>query len=116
MLPLQVAGLRIERLQKSRRVQIVACSHQQVVADNHGRHRRKILLGEIGDFLVPPLFSGLRIEADQIIVRRLHVEPVALHRHSAIADVRPALRSPEIVPMVWPSRASTAHALSGAET
>ena len=85
-------------MQESGRVQVVSGSHKQVIADDHRRHRRKILLGEIGNFLMPALFSGFRIEADQVIVRRLEVKRVVIHRHAAIADVRATLRAPKIVP------------------
>ena len=93
-----VASLRIEGLQKSRRVQIVAGSHQHVIPDDHRRRRRKILLVKTGDFLMPALLSGAGIQADQVIVRRLHVKPVAPHADPAIADVCAALGLPEEVP------------------
>ncbi len=42
----------------------------------------------------------LRVEADQIIVRRLHVEPVVPHAQAAVADVRAALGLPDVVPQL----------------
>ena len=53
---------------------------------------------------------------DEVIVRRLEVEPVAPHADAAIADVGAALGLPEVMPQdLVPSRASIAHALSGVE-
>ena len=97
-LPLQLAGLRIERLEKSRRVEIVAGADQHVIADDDRRHRREVLLGEAGDDLVPALLAGARVERHEIVVRRLDEQIVAPHAHAAIADVGAALRLPEVVP------------------
>ena len=71
-----------------------------VIADHDRRHGGEILLVEIGDLLVPALLAGPRVERDQVIVRRFHVQPVALHAEAAIADVRAALGLPEVVPEV----------------
>ena len=99
-LPLQLAGLRIERLEEPRRVEIVAGADQHVIADHDRRRRGEILLGEAGDFLVPALLPRSRIERHQIVVRRFHVETVAPHAEPAVADVRAALRLPEVVPQL----------------
>src|SRR5207249_451426 len=61
-LPLQLARLGIERLQKSRRVEIVAGADKHVIADDNRRERREILLLEIGNLDVPALLAGARIE------------------------------------------------------
>ena len=97
-LPLQLARLGIERLQKSRSVEVVAGADEHVIADDNRRERREILLLEIGDFDVPALLAGARIERDQIVVGRLEVEVVVPHADAAAADMRAAARFPEVVP------------------
>src|SRR5437016_3118429 len=69
--PLQLAGLRIERLEKTGRIQIVAGADEDVIADDDRRRRRKVLLREARNLLVPALLAGARVEADEVIVRRL---------------------------------------------
>ena len=97
-LPLELAGLRIEGLQEAGRVEVVSGSGEHVVADDHRRHGREVLLVEIGDFDVPALLAGPRIERDQVVVRRLEVEIVVPHPHAAAADVGASLRLPVVVP------------------
>ena len=99
-LPLQIAGFGIERLQEARRIDIVARAHQHVIPDHDGRRRREIALRQIGDLLVPALLAGLRVERDQVIVRRLHEQVVVPHAQAAIADVGAALGLPEVVPQL----------------
>ena len=55
---------------------------------------------EAGDDFVPALLAGLGVERDQIIVRRLHVQPVAVHPQAAVADVRAAPGFPEVMPQL----------------
>ena len=102
MLPLQVAGLRIERLQEPRRVDVVARPHQHVIPDHDGRRSREVALLQVGNRLVPALLAGLGIERDQVVVGRLHEQVAVPHRHAAIADVRAALGLPEVVPEFAP--------------
>jgi len=71
-----------------------------VVADRHRRGRQEILLREARRFLVPALPARPRIERDEVIVRRDEVQIVAPHRRAAVADVRAALRLPEVVPQL----------------
>ena len=99
-LPLQLAGFGIERLQESRRIEIVSGADEHVVADHDGRRRREVLRLEAGDHLVPPLLAGFGLETDQIIVRRLHVQIVVPHAEAAVADVRPATCFPVVVPQL----------------
>ena len=73
-------------------------TNEHVIADDNRRERREILLLEIGDFDVPALLAGARIERDQIVVGRLEVEVVVPHADAAAADVRTAARFPEVVP------------------
>ncbi len=96
--PLHVAGFGIARLQVAGLIEIVAGADEDVVADDDGRHGGEVLLIEVGDFLMPALLAGARVEADQIVVRRFHVQPVAPHAQAAVADVRAALGFPEVVP------------------
>ena len=97
-LPLQRARLGIERLQESRRVEIVAGADQHVIPDHHRRRRREILLREARDLLVPPLAARARVERHEVVVGRLHVEIGVPEGEPAVADVRAALRLPEVVP------------------
>src|SRR5207248_6544481 len=89
-LPLQLARLGIERLQKSRSVEVVAGADEHVIADDNRRERREILLLEIGDFDVPALLAGPRIERDQIVVGRLAVAAVLPHPPASPAPARAA--------------------------
>ena len=97
-LPLKLAGFRIEGLQESRAIEIVAGAHDHVIADDDGRRRREILLIEIGDLDVPALFAGFRVERHEVIVGRLEEQIVAPDAGAAIADMRGAARLPEVVP------------------
>ena len=97
-LPLQRTVHRIERLQEAGTVEVVARADQHVIADHERSHGREVLLLEARDLLVPALLAGLRFQTDEVVVRRLHVEPVAVHAHAAIADMRRASRLPEVVP------------------
>ena len=56
------------------------------------------MLVEIRNDFVPTLLAGFRIERHQVIVRSFEIEPILVHPHSAIADVRAALGLPEVVP------------------
>ncbi len=96
--PLLLARFRIERHQISRRIQIVAGADDDVIADGHRRRRHEVLLAERRRLFVPPLFAGARVERHEIIVGRDEKQIVAPHRDAAIADVRAALRFPEVVP------------------
>src|SRR5205807_3203631 len=97
-LPLQIPALRIEGLQKSRCVQIVTRPHQYMIADHYWCRRREVLLVEVRDLSVPALLARLRVERNEIVVRRLEEQPVAVHRHATIADVRAPARLPPVVP------------------
>src|SRR5215472_2924172 len=88
--PLNIARLGIAGLNVSRFVQIVTGADKDVVADDHGGHRREVLLIEIRDFLVPALLARGGIEAYQVIVRSFEIEPVAPHADAAASDMRAA--------------------------
>src|SRR5262249_28701451 len=61
-LPLHGAGFGIERLQESRRVEIVAGTDEHVVPDDDRRGGREVLLLKAGNLLVPALLAGARVE------------------------------------------------------
>ena len=63
-----------------------------------GRHRREILLFEVGNLDVPALFTGLQVERDQVVVGRFKEEVVAPDSDTAIGDVRSASCFPIVVP------------------
>ena len=96
--PLLRAGFRIERHQVAGRIEIVAGADDDVVADRHRRRGHEVLLAERRRFLVPALLAGPRVERHEVVVGRDEVEIVAPHRDAAVADVRAALRLPEVVP------------------
>ncbi len=98
VLPLQVAGFGIERLQEAGRVDIVAGAHQHMIADHHRGGSREVALRQVGDLLMPALLAGPGVERDQVIVRRFHVEVVVPHAHTAVADVGAPFGLPEIMP------------------
>src|SRR5678816_237527 len=96
--PLRLARLRLERLEPPGRIEVVARPNEHVVADDDRRHRREVLLAERTEFTVPALFTRLRIKGDEVIVRGHEEEVVPPHSYSAVADVSPTLRLPEVVP------------------
>ena len=63
-----------------------------------GASRREVLLVEVGDLDVPALLAGARVEGDEIVVVRLHVQVVAPHADAAMAGVRAAARLPVELP------------------
>ena len=58
-----------------------------MIAYNERRHRRKVAEFQIGELNVPANRAILRIEADQVCVRRSKVQPILVHAQSAIANV-----------------------------
>lgn len=85
-------------MQKSRSIEIVGRTDQQVVADHNGSDGGEILLVEIRNDFVPTLLAGFSVERHQVIVRGFEVEPILVHTHATIADVRSPLGLPEVVP------------------
>src|SRR4026209_152308 len=77
-LPAQLAIAWIERLQESRRIEIVARSDDDMVANDHGRRRREILVLERCDHRVPAFLAGAGVQTDEIVVRSLEEQPVAI--------------------------------------
>ena len=99
--PDDVAALRIARLEIAGHVERVAAdAKQHLPADDDGRARRKVLALDVGDLVMPALFSRRRVERDEVVVRREEVQPVAEHADTAIADVDAAARLPEVVPVL----------------
>src|SRR5450759_1360232 len=69
-----------------------------MVSYDDGGWRGKVLLLHVGDFFVPPLFSGTCVEGDQVVIGGLKEEPVAIHSHAAIADVNTTPGFPGVMP------------------
>src|SRR5207249_7773011 len=69
-----------------------------MIADHYWCRRREVLLVEVRDLSVPALLARLRVERNEIVVRRLEEQPVAVHRYATIADVRAPARLPPVVP------------------
>ena len=104
-LPLQIAGLRIERLQEPGHVEVVARSDQDVVVDDDRRHRVEVLLLETGQLPGPALLAGARVERDQVVVGRHEKQIVVPHPDATVSDVRPPARLPHVVPHFPPGAA-----------
>ena len=98
--PVALAGFGVVRLEEPGRVEVVARSDEHVIVDDDWRHRREVLLVEVGDLDVPALLAGLDVERHEVIVRRLEEEVVAPDGRAAIADVRAALRLPVVAPQL----------------
>ena len=98
--PVALAGFGIVRLEESRRIEVVACAHQHVVVDDDRRHRREVLLIEVGDLDVPAFLACASIERDEVIVRRFEEQVVPPDGGAAVADVRPALGLPVVAPQL----------------
>ena len=71
-----------------------------MVVDDDGRHRREVLLVEVGNLDVPAFLAGPRVERDEVVVGRLEEEIVAPDGGAAVADVRAALRLPVVAPQL----------------
>src|SRR5215470_19501169 len=99
-LPLKVASFRIERLDESGLIKVIARTDQYVILYNNRRDRRKVLLVETQNFLVPAFLAGASVDGYQIIVGSHKEKPVAPHSDSPITDVCAALRFPEVVPQL----------------
>ena len=99
--PLHLAGLRIVRLEVAGHVEVVAAdAGDDVVLDDHRRHRAVVELVEIADLLAPALLAVLDVQRHEMAVGRLEVQRVAEHRDAAVADVDAALRLPGVVPQL----------------
>ena len=98
--PIAFAGFGIVRLEEPRRIEVVARSNEHVVVDDDRRHRREVLLIEVGDLDVPAFLARARIERDEVIVRRFEEQIVPPDGGAAVADVRPALGLPVVAPQL----------------
>ena len=101
-LPLQLAGLGIERLQEARHVEVVAGADEDVIADDHWSGGGEVLFVKARELDVPALLARPRIERHQVVVGRLEVEIVLPQAGAAVADVRAAARLPVIAPQLVP--------------
>ena len=86
--PLQVAVLRIERLQDTRQiVEVARHPHEQVVLHQQRRVGRPIALAGVGD-LDPPFHRAVRrVQRHQIAVGRRQVDQVLVDGDAAMPDV-----------------------------
>ncbi len=97
--PLQLAGFRIARVEIAGDVEVVAAdADDDVILDDHRRDRPVIELIQIGDRLVPALGAVLDVQADEIVVGRFEIQPVAQDGDAAIGEMIAARRLPEVVP------------------
>ncbi len=71
-----------------------------MVVHHDRRHRREVLLVEVGVLLVPAFLAGLRVERDEVVVRRDEVQVVLPETDTAVGDRRAALGLPEVVPQL----------------
>ena len=93
-----VARFRIERLQIRRLIRIVAGADNDVITDHHRNVRRKILLLERSDFLLPHFAAGLRIQTHNPVVMQFEVNVVVPHTRAARAGRGATAILPVVVP------------------
>ena len=99
--PLQVPGFRVVGAQVARPIQIIAAdARDDVILDHERRHGSVVKLVEIAIGLVPALLSVLDVQRHEVAVGSKEIEPVAIHRHAAIADVDAAFGLPCEVPQL----------------
>ena len=96
--PLHLTGVGVVGLHEAWCVEVVARADEHVVVDDDRRRGREVLRVQLGDLLGPALFAGPAVEADQVVVRCRHVEPLLPHAHAPVAGVRAAQRLPDVVP------------------
>ena len=96
--PLELAGARIEGLEERRRVEIVTRADEHMIADDHRRVRREVLLIERCDLVLPDFLARLRIQAHDPVVMELEVNIVVPHAQAARLQARAATRLPVVVP------------------
>ncbi len=90
--------LGIERFQERRRVDVVAGADDDVIADDHRRVRREVLLIERRDLVLPDFLAGLGIEAHDPVVVQLEVDVVVPHAEAAGLQAGAAAGLPVVVP------------------
>ena len=97
--PHDFSALGIARLEIAGHVERVAAdADDHLLADDDRRVGREVLALHAGDFLVPALLAGRRVEGDEIVVGRQEVQPLLVDADAAVADVIAAARFPEVVP------------------
>src|SRR6185312_2605943 len=86
--PLQFTGFRIARFEEPGIVHRIATdANQHVVADNNGSRARIIFELQVSDFLVPALSPVLNVQRNQMIIRSLKEQPVAVDANSPVSNV-----------------------------
>src|SRR5205807_2686409 len=89
--------------EKARYVQRVAAHADDHVVANHQRSRcGEVLLFHVCQRYLPPDFSAVPIERDEVIIGRLEEEPIAVDTYAPIADVDAAGGLPFEVPQLLP--------------
>src|SRR5215467_7925658 len=83
-LPLKIARFRIEGLDESGLIKVVARTDEYVILDDDRSDRREVLLVEAQNFLVPAFLAGASVDGYQIIVGGHKEKPVAPHSDSPI--------------------------------
>ena len=97
--PLRLAGLGVDGFEKAGEViEIARNADQHVIANDQRRHRGPVAALRIGHGDVPAHRAVLRVQADQVRVRRHEVEPFAVHRNAAGADVEALVLRVGVVP------------------
>jgi hypothetical protein len=97
-LPLHCAGFGVERTQEPRLVRVVAAADEHMVADDDGGCLGEILFREMRGLLVPAFLAGARVERHEIVIGRLHEQPIAVDAQSLVGGVRTSFRFPVVVP------------------
>src|SRR4051812_40506563 len=85
--PLNRTGFGIVRFEEPGIVQVVSAdAHKNVVSDYNGSCGRRVVELRIGDLNLPLLLAGLSIQADEMAIRTLEVQPIAPHANPTISD------------------------------
>src|SRR5690349_3581593 len=101
--PLQIARLRIARLEISGNIQIVtAHPDEHSILDHNGRYAPVVELIEVAYLLVPSLLPVLQLERNQVTVGSFEVQPVPIHADAAVTKVNTTSRLPNVVPDLAP--------------
>ena len=99
--PLRRARVGIQRADETLQViEVARSTHDDMVADDQGRHGGPLALGRVGDHNIPQNLAGFRIQRKRVGVRRHVVDPVFQDGHAALPDVKCAVRRSGVPPQL----------------
>src|SRR5690349_10567117 len=101
--PLQIARLRIARLEISGNIQIVtAHADKHSILDHNRRYAPVVELVEVAYLPVPSLLPVLQLEGNEVTIGSFEVQPVPIHADTAVAKVNTTSRFPNVMPDLAP--------------